>query len=123
MAFAFEKGNKMSEILWLLVSIAGVVALLGAVFVWKLKGRGWKHEADYRTFFYIGVVWFPLGVVLNFPFFYVLGLIYLVIGLANRDKWGKTRPLTPEQIRWKKIAVAVGVVALVAGIAALMLLV
>jgi heme/copper-type cytochrome/quinol oxidase subunit 2 len=110
----------MSEILWLLVSVAGIVALLGAVFVWKLSRKGWKHETDYRAFFYMGVVWFPLGVALDFPVFYILGLAYLVIGLANKDKWGKKQPLTPEQIRWKKIALAVGIAVLVAGVAAFM---
>jgi hypothetical protein len=110
----------MSE-MWLVFSVAGMVALLGLVFVWRLSKKGWKHETDYRAFFYMGLVWFPLGVVLDFPVFYILGLVYLIMGLANRDKWDKKQPLTPEQIRYKKIATVAAVAVLIAGVAAFML--
>jgi len=71
--------------------ITGIIALL----VWKKKKEQPPAETDYRVFFILGVCWFPLGVVfmstgnpIGYVFF-ALGLVYLVIGLANRDKWKK----------------------------------
>ncbi|MFC1951980.1 hypothetical protein ACFLYI_02925, partial [Chloroflexota bacterium] len=60
-----------------------------------------KPQVDYRTFFILGTIWVPFSIVLmvvsfilqipfyiGFPFF-VVGLIYLILGLQNRDKWKK----------------------------------
>jgi heme/copper-type cytochrome/quinol oxidase subunit 2 len=109
----------MSAILWAVVGIAGVILLLLAVFLWKLKRQGWKHEPDYRTFFIIGITWLPLGIILDFPVFYILGLVYLAIGLANRDKWKEKKPFTQGQ----KMLTVAGVVVLVIALLAAFLLV
>jgi hypothetical protein len=113
----------MSAIPWILVSVAALVVLLGVVFVVLMKKGKYRHEPDYRAFFYIGVIWFPLGVALDFPMFFILGLAYIAIGLANRDKWGKKRrPLTPGQRKIKMVSFAAGIAILVIGIIALLLL-
>lgn len=80
----------LSVVVGILV-ITGVIALV----VWKKRKEQPSAEPDYRVFFIIGICWFPLGVVFMSTdnpagyVFFVLGLVYLVIGLANRDKWKK----------------------------------
>jgi len=53
-------------------------------------------EVDYRAFFIMGISFLLLGIVLTFVIgnpgfigFMVLGIAYIAIGLANKDKWKK----------------------------------
>ena len=53
-----------------------------------------KKEINYQVFFHIGFIWIPVGVVfmitVNVAFGIALiglGLLYVAIGLANKDKW------------------------------------
>jgi len=55
-----------------------------------------KKEIDYRSLFNLGFIFLPVGVVLGLStgeFFYngltILGMIYVIVGFANRDKWKK----------------------------------
>ena len=94
----------MIEWLWFLVSVLGLLIALGillALVVWKRRKAGIVEEPNYRAFFIMGVVFFPVGLVWTIISFLTdislfigmpllsLGVIYLSIGLANRDKWMK----------------------------------
>ena len=84
--------------------IAGVAVglLLIVVLVWrKRRNQGKATEPNYYTFFKMGVVWLPLGVICTIVFHFMdisfvigipitaMGAVYLAIGLTNRDKWYK----------------------------------
>ena len=85
----------------IILAIAVVTGILAVVMVRKRKKEG-KPQADYRIFFLLGITWLPFSIILmivsfilQIPFYIgfpllALGLIYLVIGLANRDKWKKS---------------------------------
>ena len=88
-----------------IVISALIVAILlasGILMVLKLRKRrkeGEPTKPDYRSFFVMGIIWVPAGIVmtivsfmLQIPFYVGLlllgiGAIYLAIGLSNRDKW------------------------------------
>ncbi len=88
----------MSLIMWITVGIGVLmVVLLAVMLLYFRKNPGKRKETDYYTFFVIGISWVPLGIVfwltLNMPFgmvLFAIGLCWMAIGLANRDKW-KTR--------------------------------
>ncbi len=82
----------------IILAIAVATGILAVVMIRKRKKEG-KPQAEYRTFFILGVTWVPFSIVLmvvsfifqipfyiGFPFF-IIGLVYLIIGLKNRDKW------------------------------------
>lgn len=80
-------------------AIAIILVLVGVILIYvvrKRKKEGVYQEPDYRVFFILGFMWFPLGVVFlvrGSPFgyvYFVIGLVYITIGLAHRDKWKKT---------------------------------
>jgi hypothetical protein len=85
----------------LIAVIAGGIVL--ALVAWKRKKAGELEEPDYRAFFIMGIVCVPVGIVFmlivfqtDIPFvvampLFAMGLMYLAIGLANRDKWKKRR--------------------------------
>ena len=90
---------------FLIVSLVLVVlALLVGVFLVyvKLKKRkaGEVMETNYQAFFTMGISFLGLGIVLTvvinpgFMGFTALGIIYMAIGLANRDKWTKSKKKT-----------------------------
>ena len=85
--------------------ILGIVIALGivvALMVWRKRKKGTLEEVNYRAFFVMGIIMAPLGIVsmiiyflLQIPFFiafpiFGVGIIYLIIGWAHRDKWRKS---------------------------------
>ena len=85
---------------WILLTILlGLIAAIVGVFVLfvmqKKKKEGTYKEPDYRAFFVMGICFIPMGIIFTtsispaFISFLVLGLLYMIIGLANRDKWVK----------------------------------
>ncbi len=93
----------MNSIPWILVAILTTVVLLGIVMVVVVRRKKEPRCVDYRNYFVMGVIWLaftPVMILLPwllhgeepsffFSFFFVMGLAYMIIGLRNRDKWGK----------------------------------
>jgi ABC-type spermidine/putrescine transport system permease subunit II len=87
----------------ILIVVGIVVGILVAFVAWRRRKEGRLAEPDYRAFFVMGIVLVPVGTVFMFilllsdiPFvvgmpLVAMGLVYLTIGLANRDKWKTSR--------------------------------
>jgi len=85
---------------WMLIFL-GFIALLSFVgiivtlIVWKRKKEGKMEEPDYQAFYIMGICFLLIGIILMatvspaFIGFTGIGLFYMAIGLANRDKWKK----------------------------------
>jgi len=93
----------MDLIIWLILGGLIVSALLlGVVLVTRGKRR--EKQTDYRVFFYIRNLLFPLGIIwLSIESLRVMGIaflgmgaIYLAIGLADKDKWAKSKKSSKE---------------------------
>ncbi len=94
-------GSLSVTILLLLVGI--VITLLMVLVLRKRKRERKAGETDYRAFFIMGVAFLPTGFAMMMVYFFAelpfevglplfaLGLIYLIVGLANRDKWNKNQ--------------------------------
>lgn len=90
-------GTNTSFNLSLLIGLM-IIVLLIILFIQFKKG---KFTPNYRLFFILGTTWTPLGVVFyittgNFGFF-VMGIIFLILGLANKNKWEETEPIVARQ--------------------------
>jgi len=108
---------------WILVSVAVAAIGLAILGILMFKRKGWKREVDYRNYFNMGIVWLPLGIVFYIIFenivgfwFLLMGLVYLSIGLKNKDKWGKPQKVSPKFQKMLMVSVLIGVVALILGI-------
>ena len=89
----------MSE--WILISALIVAALvvIGVILtlvVFKKKKEGKMREPNYKVFYILGIIWIPIGIVFMVTInrvlgvaFMGMGITYMMIGLANRDKWEK----------------------------------
>lgn len=108
---------------WILVSIAVTIVIFAILAILVIKRKGWRREVDYRSYYNMGIVWLPFGIVFYIIFeniiglwFLIMGLSYLFIGLKNKDKWGKPQKLSPTYQKAMVIAVSIGVILLVLGI-------
>jgi len=91
--------NNLSE--WILISALIIAVLLVIILIitfvtFKNKKEGKTGEINYKILFIIGLVWIPVGsvymIAVNFLIgiaFIGMGVIYIAIGLANKDKWKK----------------------------------
>ncbi len=89
----------MSTIIYIMIGVLllTILTLVGTIiYVKKKKKEGLKKEPDYRAFFYMGIIWFPVGIVFMISMnsaigvaFLGMGAAYLAIGLAHKDKWKK----------------------------------
>jgi NADH:ubiquinone oxidoreductase subunit 4 (subunit M) len=111
------------EIPWVLVSVAVLAVMIAVIGVMLMKKKNWKREVDYRSYFSMGVVWLPIGIVFSIIlngsvglFFLIMGLAYMAVGLKNRDKWGKPQKLSPKSQRAMMLALFAGVILLALGI-------
>ncbi len=103
-----------------LVAIAIVVFLV----IWKFRRSGYlRQDTDYRAFFWAGLVMMIFGgpvlwLTESFSYsgLFTIGIVFFVMGLANKDKWGKKRTLAPEAVRNKLILIFAGVIMVLAGI-------
>ena len=75
--------------------------IIGLVIIFYPKFKKEKIKPNYRLFFILGMTWVPLGVVFykttrNIGFL-VMGLLFLIIGLINKDKWGEMVVVNPQK--------------------------
>ncbi len=87
----------MSENVFLILGFIVFAILLGFIvylIIQKRKNSGGQQQINFKIFFILGACFLPAGIAISlssdnnsFSVLSVLGLIYLVIGLANRDKW------------------------------------
>jgi hypothetical protein len=88
----------MVEFPLIMISIAMIILLIGvivAVYVYKKRKHGIIEKSNYQAFFIMGISFLAMGIIFTssinpgFIGFIALGIIYMTIGLANRDKWEK----------------------------------
>ncbi len=98
------------------------IALLMVIFmvVSASRNKGEKRIPNYRALFIIGITWLPIGFATENPGFWAMGIVFMIIGLANKDKWGKEtkwNDLPPKVKKIKLIIIGALIISLLAGIA------
>lgn len=86
----------MSWVIYSLI-IGGLVGGGALLLLWKkMKGKE-AREPNYYAFFISGICFLPVGIALmaavspGFIGITGLGICYIAIGLANKDKWPKNK--------------------------------
>ena len=75
------------EIRFIAIIIVALLGLLLVVFmVARNRGLDFKRD-DYRTYFIIGIAFLPIGIATDNWSFAILGMVFMILGLTNRDKW------------------------------------
>jgi len=115
---------------WILVGIAVGLVILALLMVAVIRRRKEPRRIDYRNYFVMGIIWLAFAPVMillpwilhgeepsfGFSFFFVMGLAYVIIGLRNRDKWGKKVEVSTTASRNMMVVIGVLVLAFILGI-------
>jgi hypothetical protein len=83
---------------WILISLVlvGLIVIIGLIVslvVLKKKKEDKMGEPNYQAFFIMGISFLALGIILTYTVnpgflgFIAIGIIYIAICLANKDKW------------------------------------
>ena len=84
-----------SQIPWILIAIVILLILLAVIAVFMTSKE--KREPNYYAFFWIGLIWLMIGLPMdNWPMS-ILGFVFFIAGLANKDKWEKN------QVQWEHL--------------------
>jgi NhaP-type Na+/H+ or K+/H+ antiporter len=90
----------MDGLILIMILITIIILLIGVVisiYVYKKRKQGEIREPNYQAFFTMGISFLALGIILSaavgpaFIGFVGLGIIYMIIGLVNRNKWEKKK--------------------------------
>ncbi len=111
---------------WILIAVAVLIILVGIAAVVMVKNKKERHEPDYYVFFIMGLAWMIVGIPMIWVYNYsmsglfAMGVIFFIIGLANRDKWEKRtwHDLTPAERKMKTIIVVILGILVLLGLAA-----
>lgn len=106
------------DIPWILVSVAGLIIILGVFFA--LSKKKVKKPTDYYALFRMGVIWLvvgiPIAVTSNNYGLMSLGIIFIITGLANKGKWEENRrdwrQMDPAERKITLIVLGIGTVIL-----------
>ena len=101
--------------MWEIISIAVAVVVLALLAVVFAKKGEFAKEPDYRGFFIGGVI--IICIYIGYSLFrefattsglLALGVIFMAMGLAHKDRWGKPRrKLTKKELKNKQILMGV----------------
>ncbi len=76
----------MDIIIWIMIIIAAVLLTLLVLFLITSKK---ERKVDYYSLYIMGMIWVPLGLILDNMVFFIVGLVFMSVGLAHRSEWKK----------------------------------
>ena len=82
---------------WIMLTIIILLVIFGIIAIIVAKKGGKRKPTDYYAFFIMGITWLPFGILMMVldsdsslgNIFFILGLVYLAIGLAHKKEWKK----------------------------------
>ena len=103
----------------ILVLILFLIIIFGVIYIAFKQKK--KTPQDYYTFFVMGLTWLPIGIALNNSFFYIMGFVFMIVGLVNKDKWKNGHKpwskMTNNEKKIKKLLIGVVILLLFLGVA------
>ncbi len=89
--------------IWVIFAVAALIIIL---LVFALIFRDKNHKTDYHAFFIMGVIWvgagIPLMVSANSSVLFILGLVFMAMGLVHQKEWKKN--IKDRKNHWKKLS-------------------
>jgi hypothetical protein len=87
--------------------------------VFAVRKRKRAQTTNYRALFIVGLSFIPVGITTKDYWIWLIGLVFMIISLANRKEWKNERKwsdLTNPEKAIRFFMMAVGIILLIAGI-------
>ncbi len=81
----------MTAMPWVLILIVGLILVLAVLIFSLYKHRKKNYRPDYRGLFILGVIFLFLGILMSLSVFWILGVIYMIVGVVHKDQWKKNQ--------------------------------
>jgi hypothetical protein len=106
-----------TPILLTIVGLTLFFLIFTLVAAYKNKGKAQVYH--YRTFFILGLIWLIIGLPTGNVSLWGIGIIFVIVGLVNKNKWkeeAKWADLSPQAKKMKIMLVSVLTVLLIVAI-------
>lgn len=111
---------------WIILTISIIIIILAVIALVVTKKKKEKKAPNYYSFFLIGLVWFPFGIIMTLigennslgNIFTILGLVYLTIGLANKKDWGENQQISKNKNKTTTWIILILLILFITGITA-----
>ena len=84
----------MREVFWIVIGLF-ILGLLYSIFYFT-KNKG--LPTNYRAMFIVGIASIPLGISTENYAFMAIGIVFMVLGLKNKNKWKES------SIEWSELS-------------------
>jgi hypothetical protein len=71
------------------IAIAVLVIVLAIVFIVRLRQGKIGEVPDYQMLFFIGVAFIPISIGTGNNVFFILAIVFMIIGITHKDEWKK----------------------------------
>lgn len=89
--------------IWVMIAVGILIILL---LILAIIFRDKNHKTDYHAFFMMGIIWvgagIPLMVSANSPALFIMGLVFMAVGLIHQKEWKKN--IKDRKNKWKKMS-------------------
>ena len=85
---------------WILILI--MIIILFLLFLAIKLSQGKKHKTDYKGLFVIGIIWLPFGIIFNNYALLIISIIFITLGLINKDKWKSRKEILSNMTEHEK---------------------
>ncbi len=102
--------------IWLILMIAIAIIIIGLLVFMIITRRKTEQTPNYRSWLFIGICWIPLGIATKNLFFYIMGMVFIIVSLVNKNKWREEKKwidLSPAEKRLKIILMCVVAILLI----------
>jgi uncharacterized membrane protein len=84
---------------WIIFLMFVLMIIFGVIVAYLFsKNKSGQREPDYYAFFIMGLIWFIAGLIVNNTPLWIIGLLFLLIGLFNHKKWRQN------EFKWKDLS-------------------
>ena len=113
--------DKMDSGILVVSAVVGITLVIGllVILLTSKKGKTDSMEMKGKTFFCVGLMWLIVGLSLTNSGLWLLGFVFLMLGLANKAGWKeekKAKPISKAERRVEYLVAAVLVLVVLLGI-------